>query len=682
MYRRIVADEASRVRLVRSEVESSLSLEVKDQVEPNASHSGEDESDLPSMKLRGDEGIDGLEYEPTVPLYNHGIRDTATNQSQNASADFRAGSSSRNPKLEHILSAMHDDTTHDILISHGISDLWLPIPRQTLRRLLADGRKEKAFLAAQAGVLNTNLENVISERGSMIAHASVEDDEDLVEELRVLGEGAYGIVEEVSIATGLCTIRCVRKRIGRPKQLNAQKKVFTAFTRETDVMRQVNHQHCVQFLGSYTDFDNVNILSLPIADMDLAAFLDMPMTVAGRKLLYRGMGCLCNAMNYLHQNNIRHEDLKPQNVLIHGNNILLTDFGFSLDFSDDSQSTTTARPSAWTIRYSAPEVLEFQPRNRATDIYSLGCVLLEMVSGYYGTTLSTLKNQWKSIGNGQSSFARSPEALAAWLRMRIHDIHKEWYLSKVGHLCRLISVMLSGHKADRPTSEQIVLCLSDISAFVSEGSKSLVATVCNESAACIGLSSHNRPNSRAYSIVEQHVDPHSFISYLFPSLNKNRAYRLCDMSWNDLSMDTAPSPFDNSYSLLNRPKTLKESCTEIYDQASRTGATKHFWEAHQRQGKAIISRRGQSDAWISAQLVLARHVVFKNLRVELNDSGQLRTLVVALLPICLPRSSYYGSFFWMLSWSTDNIMFMSAGEKLGYVLGMSHSNVIDLTLEC
>ena len=52
----------------------------------------------------------------------------------------------------------------------------------------------------------------------------------------------------------------------------------------------------------------------------------------------------------------------------------------SLDFSDDSVSTTTGRPSAWTIRYSAPEVLDSEPRNRASDIFSLGCVLVEMVS--------------------------------------------------------------------------------------------------------------------------------------------------------------------------------------------------------------------------------------------------------------------------------------------------------------
>lgn len=102
-------------------------------------------------------------------------------------------------------------------------------------------------------------------------------------------------------------------------------------------------------------------------------------------------------------------------MLLHGGNFLLTDFGFSLDFSDDSVSTTTGRPAAWTIRYSAPEVLNFEPRNRATDIFSLGCVLLEMISGLNGHSLSSVKDFWNHTGNGQSSFARNSEAAVAWL---------------------------------------------------------------------------------------------------------------------------------------------------------------------------------------------------------------------------------------------------------------------------
>jgi serine/threonine protein kinase len=129
----------------------------------------------------------------------------------------------------------------------------------------------------------------------------------MIVEHRVLGEGAFGTVEEVSIITAAGEVRCARKRVPRARQLKAQKAVMAAFTREISVMRQVAHQHCVQFFGSYTDTDHVNILSGPVADMNLATLLDNPITIEERVIIYRGIGCLCNAINYLHQNQIRHE---------------------------------------------------------------------------------------------------------------------------------------------------------------------------------------------------------------------------------------------------------------------------------------------------------------------------------------------------------------------------------------
>jgi serine/threonine protein kinase len=223
-----------------------------------------------------------------------------------------------------------------------------------------------------------------------------------------------------------------------------------------------------------------------VADGDLATFLDRPIHDEERGILYRGLSCLCNAIHYLHKNNIRHEDLKPQNVLIHGNSVLLTDFGFSLDFSDDSMSTTTGRPSAWTIRYSAPEVLDFEPRNRSTDIFSLGCVLLEMVSGIYGTSLSQLKSHWIRTGNGQSSFARNPGAVFSWLRDLSQSAERDDTRPRIRHLCHMIRLMLSKDRMHRPTSQKILDRLSDLNILIFT-SPGLHYVPCENIPVCIGL---------------------------------------------------------------------------------------------------------------------------------------------------------------------------------------------------
>ena len=132
----------------------------------------------------------------------------------------------------------------------------------------------------------------------------------------------------------------------------------------------------------------------------------------------------------------------------------------SLDFSDDSVSTTTGRPSAWTIRYSAPEVLDSEPRNRASDIFSLGCVLVEMISGLYGRTLSEVKDYWKKTSNGQSSFARNPEATSSWLAL-LSD-HPD--SGRLKPIVDYLPELLATRRLDRPSAQTVVdrlckLCL-------------------------------------------------------------------------------------------------------------------------------------------------------------------------------------------------------------------------------
>jgi serine/threonine protein kinase len=131
----------------------------------------------------------------------------------------------------------------------------------------------------------------------------------------------------------------------------------------------------------------------------------------------------------------------------------------SLDFSDDSVSTTTGRPSAWTIRYSAPEVLNSEPRNRASDIFSLGCVLIEMVSGLYGHGLSEVKDYWKRTSNGQCSFARNPEATSLWLAS-LSDHPASGRLKAV---VDFLPTLLVTKRLDRPSAQTVVDRLRDLS---------------------------------------------------------------------------------------------------------------------------------------------------------------------------------------------------------------------------
>jgi serine/threonine protein kinase len=72
----------------------------------------------------------------------------------------------------------------------------------------------------------------------------------------------------------------------------------------------------------------------PVADCDLLVFLKVTSLPAERRIDLRHFyGCLASALSYLQENKICHKDIKPSNILVHGSNVLITDFGTSRDWS-------------------------------------------------------------------------------------------------------------------------------------------------------------------------------------------------------------------------------------------------------------------------------------------------------------------------------------------------------------
>lgn len=202
------------------------------------------------------------------------------------------------------LSALGRTDASILREEHGITNAWFPFPKHTLRRLLNSRSDEAHFNEWQQDlILNTHWPEASPRE---LVHVALEDADDFMEVNRHFGHGAFGHVEQVTIPAESKEIVCVRKKIQRPKALNAQQKYFDALMREINVMRRLSHHHCVQLLGSYTDHDFMGILMLPVADMNLATFLDLPYrTDVQTQFLRRSIECLCSALCYLHQERIR-----------------------------------------------------------------------------------------------------------------------------------------------------------------------------------------------------------------------------------------------------------------------------------------------------------------------------------------------------------------------------------------
>jgi len=90
---------------------------------------------------------------------------------------------------------------------------------------------------------------------------------------------------------------------------------------------------------------------------------------------------ITSALDLAHSMNVIHRDIKPENILLdERGNAYLTDFGIAKDLTSDS-NLTAADAIVGTAAYFAPEQIQSQPVSPATDIYSLGMMVYEMLAG-------------------------------------------------------------------------------------------------------------------------------------------------------------------------------------------------------------------------------------------------------------------------------------------------------------
>lgn len=195
--------------------------------------------------------------------------------------------------------------------------------------------------------------------------------------------GQFEILDEIGRG-GMATVYRARQRsINRivavkvlPRALLHDPTFYERFTREVDIIAHLEHPHILPIFD-YGEADGVPFIAMRyLAGGSLARWIRRgppPLDELARPIMQ-----IAQALDYAHRRSIIHRDLKPANILLDDQgNAYLTDFGIARVIN----SSLTGSALIGTPAYMSPEQAHGLPLDGRSDIYSLGVVLFELLTG-------------------------------------------------------------------------------------------------------------------------------------------------------------------------------------------------------------------------------------------------------------------------------------------------------------
>lgn len=301
-----------------------------------------------------------------------------------------------------------------------------------------------------------------------------------------------------------------------------------------------------------------------------------------------------------------------------------------------------------------------------------------MISALCGYKLTDVRTYWKNHGNGQSTFARNIEATAHWfdrLRQKLDAriVQQQSYF---------FQLMLQPDRSLRPSAQQVVDQLSDLKRLFRSRNRRIKC--CNPATP---ISAHHHDQLLrlfpAYNLFDYPIRQifNDLCDYLRPRRGNSCRCIVLDKDLRCLRLPLV-SHFPTLCQYFEDEDAVADSCSFLYANASRTGTTKDFWTMHKKDHPPSPSAEFEAHVIMSMRFLSLKHLVFTARTIKMiTVPGSMRklrphetvtrTAIISLLPVCLPRSPYIGTFFYIVS-------FRDLGEQLP--CSPSSNELIDLTI--
>ncbi|MBD9438142.1 serine/threonine protein kinase [Pseudoxanthomonas sp. PXM03] len=231
----------------------------------------------------------------------------------------------------------------------------------------------------------------------------------------VLGTGGMGTVYEASRVDGQynkrVALKCIRAEMSSPALIDA-------FMRERNHLAQLDHPHIAALLDGGIEEDGRPWFAMRLVDgISIDLWADQQ-----RLTLHERVALLlqaCKALQYAHAHGVLHQDIKPGNMLVSTDGrVHLLDFGLSTVI--DGRGGASPPRIAVSHGYTSPEVLAGGTPSAASDIYSIGVVLYQLLVADWPRPLpplhASLVAQSATPVHAPSALAVAASADVAWKR--------------------------------------------------------------------------------------------------------------------------------------------------------------------------------------------------------------------------------------------------------------------------
>jgi hypothetical protein len=315
-----------------------------------------------------------------------------------------------------------------------------------------------------------HIEQIRLNCGLTFRHKDYEEMNSDLQVIDSLGHGSLGVVEEVRISPLFQSF--VRKRVQIP--FNRRKQYLSIIHQEARVLQDLSHCHIVKMIGSYSEIPDsgrqfYSLLMAPVGQRDLKTFLDIvgdkspsqpAVWIKDLKIwLPNWFRCLSSALAYIHSQGVRHQDIKPSNIIHRGSAIYFTDFSSASQFQI-GQTTSTENPARTSAMYAAPEVVDNDEglgrHGRGTDVFALGAVFTEMLAVLCGYSIDEYHQYLLNPDRGNLNGVDTSTVRKTLLYGR--------KLEEVGRLFSddclyedCISKMLQADREQRPDAEEVAV---------------------------------------------------------------------------------------------------------------------------------------------------------------------------------------------------------------------------------